>query len=66
MPGGLPERIGSEYQRRFPHVEIPADSGSTVHNLERLQAAELDVAFVHTPFETRTISGASTSPPNRW
>jgi len=51
MPGGLPERVASEYRRRFPHVEITADSGSTVQNLERLQAAELDVAFVHTPFE---------------
>jgi DNA-binding transcriptional LysR family regulator len=51
MPGGLPERIVSQYQRWFPHVEITAESGSTVQNVERLQAGELDVAFVHTPFE---------------
>jgi DNA-binding transcriptional LysR family regulator len=51
MPGGLPEDLVSEYQRRFPQVDITADSGSTVQNLERLRAAELDVAFVHTPFE---------------
>ncbi|MBV9545111.1 MAG: LysR family transcriptional regulator [Chloroflexi bacterium] len=51
MPGGLPERVVSEYQRRFPRVELTAESGSTVQNVERLQAGELDVAFVHTPFE---------------
>jgi DNA-binding transcriptional LysR family regulator len=51
MPGGLPERIVSEYHRRFPRVDITAESGSTVQNVERLQTGELDVAFVHTPFE---------------
>jgi DNA-binding transcriptional LysR family regulator len=51
MPGGLPERIVSEYRRRFPRVEITADSGSTAQNVERLHTGELDVAFVHTPFE---------------
>src|ERR671938_501323 len=51
MPGGLPERVVSEYQRRFPRVEINAASGSTAQNVERLQRGELDVAFVHTPFE---------------
>ena len=45
MPGGLPERVVSEYQRRFPHIEITAASGSTAQNVERLQAGELDVAF---------------------
>src|ERR671926_631424 len=51
MPGGLPQRIVSEYKRRFPRVEITAASGSTAQNVERLQSGELDVAFVHTPFE---------------
>jgi DNA-binding transcriptional LysR family regulator len=51
MPGGLPERIVSEYQRRFPRVGLTADSGSTAQNVERLRSGELDVAFVHTPFE---------------
>jgi DNA-binding transcriptional LysR family regulator len=51
MPGGLPERIVREYQRRFPGVEVSADSGSTAQNVGRLRSGELDVAFVHTPFE---------------
>ncbi len=51
MPGGLPERIVREYQRRYPGVEVSADSGSTAQNVERLRSGELDVAFVHTPFE---------------
>jgi DNA-binding transcriptional LysR family regulator len=29
MPGGLPERIVSEYRRRFTRVEITADFGAT-------------------------------------
>ena len=48
-PGGLPERVVSEYQRRYPHVQISADSGSTAQNVERLRCGELDVAFVHNP-----------------
>ena len=52
MPGGLPEAIVREYQRRYPGVEIAADSGSTGQNVERLSGGELDVAFVHTPFES--------------
>jgi DNA-binding transcriptional LysR family regulator len=51
MPGGLPEAIVGEYQRRYPGVEIAADSGSTGQNVERLSGGEVDVAFVHTPFE---------------
>jgi DNA-binding transcriptional LysR family regulator len=51
MSGGLPETIVSEYRRRYPGVELLADSGSTAHNAARLAAGELDVAFVHPPFE---------------
>jgi DNA-binding transcriptional LysR family regulator len=51
MPGGLPERIVREYQRRYPGVGISADSGSTAQNVERLRRGELDVAFVHNPPE---------------
>ena len=51
MPGGLPESIMREYQRRYPAVEISAESGSTAQNLERLRGGTLDVAFAHTPFE---------------
>jgi DNA-binding transcriptional LysR family regulator len=50
-PGGLPEVIVSEYQRRYHDVQISADSGSTAQNLERLRRGELDVAFVHNPLE---------------
>ncbi|MBV9356001.1 MAG: LysR family transcriptional regulator, partial [Chloroflexi bacterium] len=50
-PGGLPELIVSEYQRRYPGVQISADSGSTAQNVERLRRGELDVAFVHNPPE---------------
>ena len=52
IPGGLPEAIVREYQRRYPGVEIATDSGSTGQNVERLTSGELDVAFVHTPFES--------------
>jgi DNA-binding transcriptional LysR family regulator len=48
---GLPELIVSEYQRRFPGVEIAAESGTTGTNIERLRTGELDVAFVMTPIE---------------
>jgi DNA-binding transcriptional LysR family regulator len=48
---GLPELIVSEYQRRFPGVEITADSGTTGLNVERLRSGELDIAFVLTPLE---------------
>jgi DNA-binding transcriptional LysR family regulator len=50
-PGGMPELIVSEYQRRYPSVQLGADSGSTAQNVERLQRGELDVAFVHNPLE---------------
>src|ERR671933_2940112 len=45
MPGGLPERVVSEYQRRYPGVEIIPESGSTEQNVERVRAAQPDVAF---------------------
>ena len=51
---GLPELIVSEYQRRFPGVEITSESGTTAANLERLRTGELDVAFVMTPIEHAT------------
>jgi DNA-binding transcriptional LysR family regulator len=51
MAGGLPQRIIREYQRRFPRVELTADSGTTAANVARLCTGELDVAFVHTPLE---------------
>jgi DNA-binding transcriptional LysR family regulator len=52
MSGGLPETIVREYRRRYPGVEIIADSGSTARNVERLTTGALDVAFVHPPFES--------------
>ena len=51
MPGGLPERIVSEYQRRYPGVEIIPESGSTEQNIERLRGGQLDLAFVLAPLE---------------
>src|SRR6266581_1892567 len=51
MPGGLPERVVSEYQRRYPGVEISPESGSTEQNVERLRSGQLDVAFVVAPLE---------------
>lgn len=51
MPGGLSEKIVREYQRRYPGVEIAAESGSTGQNVERLSNGVLDVAFIHTPLE---------------
>jgi DNA-binding transcriptional LysR family regulator len=48
---GLPELIVSEYQRRFPGVEITADSGTTGSNVDRLRSGEVDIAFVLTPLE---------------
>jgi DNA-binding transcriptional LysR family regulator len=48
---GLPELIVTEYQRRFPGVEITAESGTTGSNVERLRTGELDVAFVMPPLE---------------
>jgi len=48
---GLPELIVSEYQRRFPGVEMTAESGTTGANVERLRSGELDLAFVMTPIE---------------
>ena len=46
MPVGLPERVVSEYQRRYPGVEIIPESGSTEQNIERLRGGQLDLAFV--------------------
>lgn len=57
MAGGLPERIVREYQRRFPRVELTADSGTTAANVERLRTGELDVAFAHTPLENAADLG---------
>jgi DNA-binding transcriptional LysR family regulator len=51
VPGGLAERVVREYQRRYPGVEVTAESGSTLLNVERLRRGELDVAFVHTPID---------------
>lgn len=51
IPGGLPERIVREYQRRFPRVHLSAESSSTGANVARLLVGELDVAFVHPPLE---------------
>ena len=48
---GLPELIVSEYQRRFPGVEITADSGTTGSNVDRLRSGEVDIALVLTPLE---------------
>jgi len=58
MPGGLPERIVSEYQRRYPGVEIIPESGSTEQNLERVRGGHLDVAFVLGPIEQASQLGA--------
>ncbi|MBV9582463.1 MAG: LysR family transcriptional regulator [Chloroflexi bacterium] len=52
MPRGLPERIVSEYGRRYPAVEIIPESGSTEQNVERIRAGQLDLAFVLAPLET--------------
>src|SRR5438105_3963438 len=51
MPVGLPERVVSEYQRRYPGVEIIPESGSTEQNIERLRGGQLDLAFVLAPLE---------------
>jgi DNA-binding transcriptional LysR family regulator len=64
MFSGLPELIVSEYQRRFPGVEMTAESGTTGANVVRLRSGELDVAFVMTTIEHRRISGRWASPRN--
>ena len=51
MPRGMPERIVSEYQRRYPAVEIIPESGSTEQNLDRVRGGQLDLAFVLGPLE---------------
>src|SRR5207302_5311043 len=51
MPSGLPERVVSEYERRYPGVEIIPESGSTEQNVERVRGGQLDVAFVLAPVE---------------
>lgn len=51
MPRGLPERIVSEYQRRYPGVEIIPESGSTEQNVDRVRTGQLDVAFLMSPLE---------------
>jgi hypothetical protein len=53
--GGLPELVVSEYQRGYSGVELIPDTGTTGSNLDRLQRAELDVAFVMTPVSGRAI-----------
>src|SRR5439155_27046540 len=57
VPGGLPERVVREYERRFPGVELTSDSGTTASNVERLRSGELDVAFVLTPIESAADLG---------
>jgi len=51
MPGGVPERIVSEYQQRYPGVEVIPESGSTEQNLDRVRTGQLDAAFVLAPIE---------------
>ena len=51
MPRGLPEHVVSEYQRRYPGVEIMPESGSTEQNVERVRGGQLDLAFVLAPLE---------------
>jgi DNA-binding transcriptional LysR family regulator len=51
MPGGVPERILSEYQQRYPGVEVIPESGSTEQNLDRVRTGQLDAAFVLAPIE---------------
>jgi DNA-binding transcriptional LysR family regulator len=51
MPRGLPERIVSEYQRRYPGVELIPESGSTEQNVVRLRDGLLDLAFVLAPLQ---------------
>ena len=53
--GGLPQRILREYQQRYPGVEIVTESGTTAVNVSRLQAGELDAAFVHTPIRVVSL-----------
>lgn len=55
--GGLPEGIVREYQRRFPGVELTADTGTTAANVQRLRSGDLDVAFVHSPLENAADLG---------
>ena len=52
MPRGLPERVVSEYQRRYPSVEIIPESGSTEQNIDRVRGGQLDLAFVLAPFDS--------------
>jgi len=51
MPRGLPERVVSEYQRRYPSVEIIPESGSTEQNIDRVRGGQLDLAFVLAPLD---------------
>jgi DNA-binding transcriptional LysR family regulator len=51
MPRGLPERVVNEYRRRYPGVEIIAESGSTEQNVERVRDGQLDLAFLLAPLE---------------
>jgi len=57
MFSGPPELVVREYERRFPGVELTADSGTTASNVERLRDGELDVAFVLTPVESAADLG---------
>jgi DNA-binding transcriptional LysR family regulator len=57
MPRGLPERVVSEYRRRYPGVEIILESGSTEQNIERVRGGQLDLAFVLAPVENAAELG---------
>src|SRR5262245_47445512 len=51
MLSGPPERVVREYERRYPGVELIADSGTTASNVERVRNGTLDVAFVMAPVD---------------
>jgi hypothetical protein len=51
MPRGLPERIVSEYEQRYPGVEIIASVEAPEQNVEQVCAGQLDVLFGLAPPE---------------
>ncbi len=55
MFSGPPELVVREYARRFPGVELTADSGTTASNVERLRNGELEIAFVMAPIEAADL-----------
>jgi len=55
MFSGSPELVVREYGRRFPGVELTADSGTTASNVERLRNGELEIAFVMAPIEAADL-----------